>query len=105
MALEQGVVEGDDDAAEAKWHRVDALPEVAFDHDDIIGTSLRKLLKVRLKKKLSVSYCFRFATRMCTIHAQDSYDASIKDVLPSSIDYDQFRKTLDGLSNKAGREL
>lgn len=32
-----------DDAAEARWFALDDLPELAFDHDEIIRDSLRKM--------------------------------------------------------------
>lgn len=32
-----------DDAAEVRWHPVDALPPVAFDHDEVIEAALRLL--------------------------------------------------------------
>jgi len=33
-------VAGGDDAAEAAWHPLDALPELAFDHDQILAAAL-----------------------------------------------------------------
>jgi 8-oxo-dGTP diphosphatase len=32
-----------DDAAEAAWHSMSALPDLAFDHDEILGYALRRL--------------------------------------------------------------
>eukprot|EP01138_Halocafeteria_seosinensis_P011328 gb/GECG01011571.1/.p1 GENE.gb/GECG01011571.1/~~gb/GECG01011571.1/.p1 ORF type:complete len:221 (+),score=17.69 gb/GECG01011571.1/:1-663(+) len=43
----RGAVKGDDDASAAQWHNVKDLPGVAFDHDELIATSLRQLIKVR----------------------------------------------------------
>ncbi|WP_319265640.1 NUDIX hydrolase [uncultured Draconibacterium sp.] len=34
---EQKPVKGSDDAAQAKWFRINELPELAFDHADILG--------------------------------------------------------------------
>ena len=36
-------VEGADDAAAAAWHPLDELPELAFDHADILSAALRQL--------------------------------------------------------------
>ncbi len=36
-------VEGGDDADEAAWYSIDALPALAFDHADIINTALERL--------------------------------------------------------------
>ena len=34
-------VKGQDDAAKAQWFPIDALPELAFDHDDIMRDAIR----------------------------------------------------------------
>ena len=36
-------IKGGDDAKEAKWFPIDSLPELAFDHKDIIDTALERL--------------------------------------------------------------
>ena len=36
-------VEGGDDADEADWYSIDALPELAFDHADIINAAMERL--------------------------------------------------------------
>lgn len=33
-----------DDAADAEWHSLNALPALAFDHGEIIGVAMRKFL-------------------------------------------------------------
>lgn len=38
-------VRGQDDAARAEWFPVDALPPLAFDHDDIVRDALSRLEK------------------------------------------------------------
>ncbi len=35
--------EAGDDAAEAAWHRLDELPDLAFDHDKIIAAALARI--------------------------------------------------------------
>ena len=37
---QEAVVAGADDAAEAQWFDIQALPPLAFDHDEILGTIL-----------------------------------------------------------------
>jgi 8-oxo-dGTP diphosphatase len=37
-------VKGSDDAQDAKWFPLDALPELAFDHEQIIERFMRKLI-------------------------------------------------------------
>lgn len=37
-------VKGGDDAAEARWFSVDDLPQLAFDHSDIISDSLKTIV-------------------------------------------------------------
>lgn len=36
-------VEGDDDADEAVWHAVEALPELAFDHAEVLAMAIERL--------------------------------------------------------------
>lgn len=36
-------VKGSDDAAEARWFALDELPELAFDHEEIVQTALEHL--------------------------------------------------------------
>jgi len=36
-------VKGDDDADEAVWHAVEALPELAFDHEEILRLAIERL--------------------------------------------------------------
>ena len=36
-------VKGGDDAAEAKWFEIDALPKMGFDHDDVAALAIKKL--------------------------------------------------------------
>lgn len=40
---EPPAVAGSDDAAEAAWHRIDALPPLAFDHDLVMRAALERL--------------------------------------------------------------
>lgn len=37
------VIQGDDDAKEAQWWPVTALPSLAFDHQEILGVALKRL--------------------------------------------------------------
>ena len=39
-----------DDAAEVGWHRLDRLPPLAFDHDQILACARRRLAPTRAKK-------------------------------------------------------
>ncbi len=41
---------GGDDAAEAKWFSTNRLPELAFDHQEIIGLAIKKL-KLNVQKQ------------------------------------------------------
>ena len=41
---EDAVAQGGDDAALAEWFMLDCLPELAFDHADLIGTFKTKIL-------------------------------------------------------------
>ena len=40
-------VNGQDDAAKAQWFPLSALPELAFDHDEIMRDAIRKYKEVR----------------------------------------------------------
>ena len=42
---EKWEVKGTDDAAEAKWFPLDQIPQLAFDHDEILRKSLEKIRK------------------------------------------------------------
>lgn len=44
FAAEDAVATGADDAVEAKWFSVKNLPELAFDHADIVNLALQKYL-------------------------------------------------------------
>ena len=39
-------VKGQDDAAKAQWFPLSALPELAFDHDEIIRDAIKKFKEV-----------------------------------------------------------
>ncbi|WP_461630137.1 NUDIX domain-containing protein [Labilibaculum euxinus] len=43
MSDELPVVKGEDDAKQAKWHAVEKLPPLAFDHDFIMSDLLKQL--------------------------------------------------------------
>lgn len=43
LRLNDHQIEAGDDARQAKWFRMDELPPLAFDHDDILFTALAKL--------------------------------------------------------------
>ena len=40
-------VKGNDDAADAKWFRIDELPGLAFDHDQIVKEAIEQYLSKR----------------------------------------------------------
>ena len=40
-------VKGQDDAAKAQWFPLSALPELAFDHDEIMRDAIKKYKEVR----------------------------------------------------------
>lgn len=43
IGLETPLVAGSDDAAEARWIFVDELPELAFDHDEMVAAAVWRL--------------------------------------------------------------
>lgn len=40
LGLETPLVVGGDEIAEARWHYVDELPRLAFDHDEVVASAL-----------------------------------------------------------------
>jgi 8-oxo-dGTP diphosphatase len=47
IADEPMAVSGQDDAAKAQWFPLSALPELAFDHDEIMQDAIKKYKEVR----------------------------------------------------------
>ena len=43
VSKDPGPLKADTDAAEAQWHRVDAVPKLAFDHQKILDYALTRL--------------------------------------------------------------
>ncbi|MGD2020368.1 MAG: NUDIX domain-containing protein [Thiohalocapsa sp.] len=81
----QRTVKAGDDAAEAQWFRLDALPNLAFDHADIIATAHRRLLA-----KLDYStIAFQFLPDTFTLgELQRVYET----LLDAELDKRNFRK-------------
>lgn len=46
LDAEEPAVEGADDAADARWYPIDALPELAFDHDTMLADTRSRLREV-----------------------------------------------------------
>ena len=83
-AGELGVQAGDD-AADASWFRLDALPELAFDHADIIATAHRRLVG----KLDSSTIAFQFLPETFTLgELQRVYET----LVDAEIDKRNFRK-------------
>jgi 8-oxo-dGTP diphosphatase len=56
-----GAVKGADDAAEAAWHPWSDLPELAFDHEDIVASAQRRLRELVWTTHLAFAFldsCF-----------------------------------------------
>ena len=45
-------VKGQDDAAKAQWFPLSALPELAFDHDEIMREAVKKYQEIVIDKKV-----------------------------------------------------
>ena len=45
-------VNGQDDAAKAQWFPLSALPELAFDHDEIMQDAIKKYQEIVIDKKV-----------------------------------------------------
>ena len=46
-------IKADDDAKDAKWFPIDSLPELAFDHKEIISVALSELSHKQYSDELS----------------------------------------------------
>lgn len=79
---------GGSDAAEARWHRVDALPALAFDHRDILDYALE-----RLRNKLEYTTVgFELLPAAFTLsELQRVYEA----ILGKTLDKRNFRKKVE----------
>jgi 8-oxo-dGTP diphosphatase len=91
-------VRGGSDAAEAKWHPADALPPLAFDHEDILRYALE-----RLRNKLEYTTVgFQFLPREFTLtELQQVYEA----ILGKRLDKRNFRRKVGllGIARPTGR--